>query len=68
MDTSMTNSIVGTATALATQKNSDALNIHMLKKAIDIQANAAATLIQAIPQMPTLATSGSLGTKLNTFA
>ena len=68
MDTSMTNNIVGTATALATQKNSDALNIHMLKKAIDIQANAAATLIQALPQVPTLATSGNLGTQLNTYA
>lgn len=68
MDTAFTNSIVGTATAMATRSNSDALNVLVLKKALDIQANAAATLIQAIPQPPALAASGNLGTKLNTFA
>jgi hypothetical protein len=68
MDTSMTNSIVGTATALASRKDSDALNVRVLKKALDIQADAAATLIQAIPQPPALATSGSVGTKLHAVA
>ena len=68
MDISMTNRIVSTATAQASQSTSDAINIRVLKKAIDIQANAAATLIQAIPQVPTLATSGNLGTQLNTYA
>ena len=32
------------------------------------QAAAAVTLINAIPKPPTLATEGSLGTKINTFA
>ena len=72
MDTSMTNGIVSTATALATQKNSDALNIRVLKKAIDIQSSTAMAMINALPQPPqvqtALATSGNLGTKLNTFA
>ena len=33
MDTALTNSIVGTATALASRKDSDALNVRVLKKA-----------------------------------
>ena len=67
MDISATNAIVNTATAQASRTNSDAVNINVLKKALDLQANAAATLLQALPQ-PALASSGSLGTQLNTFA
>jgi hypothetical protein len=40
----------------------------MLKKAQDIQASSASTLIQALPQPAALATSGSLGRYVNTFA
>ena len=72
MDTSMTNSIVSTATAMASKSSSDALNIRVLKKAIDIQSDTAMTLLNALPQPPqvqtALATSGNLGTQLNTFA
>ena len=39
----------------------------VLKRAIDMQAASAAQLIQALPQ-PALATSGSVGTQLDTFA
>lgn len=39
----------------------------VLKKALDLQASSAATLIQSLPQ-PALATSGTVGTKVNTFA
>lgn len=67
MDVALSNSIVSTATALASRENSDALNIRVLKKALDIQASSAATLLQALPQPP-LATSGTLGTQVNTFA
>jgi hypothetical protein len=71
MDTALTNSIVSTATSLASSKNSDALNMHVLKKALNIQANTAATLLEAVPQLPqqpALATSGTLGTKLHAIA
>ena len=72
MDTSMTNSIVSTATAMASKSSSDALNIRVLKKAIDIQSDTAMALISSLPQPPqvqtALATSGNLGTQLNTFA
>jgi len=70
MDVGLTNSIVSTSTALASRQTSDAINITVLKKALDVQASAAATLLQALPQ-PALATSGTLGTlgtQVNTFA
>lgn len=58
---------VQAATAAASSSTSDALNIAVLRKALDAQASTAAALIQALPQ-PQLATSGSLGTQLNTYA
>ena len=67
MDTALTNRIVNTATALASAKTSDAVNVTVLKKAIDMQEVTTATLLQALPQ-PQLATSGTLGTQVNTFA
>ena len=71
MDVSLANSIVSTATAMASAKTSDAVNITMLKKALDMQEATAATMIDAMAQsvpQPQLATSGTLGTQLNTFA
>jgi hypothetical protein len=58
---------VQSASAAAQGQTSDALNILVLKKALDAQA-AAAALIQALPQSLPLATEGSLGTQVNTFA
>ena len=71
MDVALTNSIVNTATALASAKTSDALNMVVLKKALDMQAVSAATMLDAMQQSmppPALATSGALGTQVNTFA
>ena len=71
MDVALTNSIVSTATNLASAKASDALNMVVLKKALDMQAVSAATLLDAMQQsmpQPQLATSGTLGTNVNTFA
>jgi len=67
MDVSLSQSIVSTAAGMASQKTSDAVNVAVLKKAIDIQQSSAEQLLQALPQPP-LATSGSLGTQVNTFA
>ena len=41
--------------------------VSVLNKALNLQAASAAQLIQALPQ-PALATSGSLGTQINTYA
>lgn len=73
MDVALANSIVSTATTLASAKTSDALNMVVLKKALDIQAVSAATMLDAMQQsmpqqQPSLATTGTLGTQLNTFA
>lgn len=58
-------SAVQSATAAAQGQTADAVNILVLKKALDTQASSAAALLQALPQP---ATQGSLGTQLNTFA
>ncbi len=67
MDVALTQSIVNTATALASAKTSDAVNVAVLKQAMNMQEATAATLLEALPQ-PALATSGTLGTQVNTFA
>lgn len=71
MDVALTNSIINTATALASAKTSDAVNVTMLKKALDMQEATATTMIDAMQQsmpQPALTTSGTLGTQVNTFA
>lgn len=40
----------------------------VLKKALDMQAAGAIELLNALPRQPALATQGSLGRNLNTFA
>jgi Putative motility protein len=44
-----------------------AVSVSVMKKALDVQAAAATQLIASLPQ-PALATSGTVGTKVNTFA
>ena len=46
----------------------DAVNLLVLRKALDTQAAGALALINAIPPQPTLASSGPLGTQVNTYA
>jgi hypothetical protein len=59
---------VQAASAAAQGDTADAVNMLVLKKALNQQASAAAALIEALPTPPSLATSGSVGTRLNTFA
>lgn len=58
---------VQAASAAAQASNSDAVNMLVLKKALNAQASSAQQLLQALPQPP-LATQGSVGTRVNTFA
>jgi hypothetical protein len=60
-------SSVQAATSAAQSDTADTVNILVLKKALDMQATTAMTLLQTLPQPP-LATVGSVGTKVNTFA
>ncbi len=50
---------------LGTVQGSAAVSV--LKKALNLQASTAAKLIESLPQPP-LATSGAVGTRVNTFA
>ena len=62
---------VQSATAAAQAPTSDSLNIRVLKKALDVQESNAQTLLDALPQpapAPALATEGTQGTPLNTYA
>ena len=68
MDVGLSQSLVNAATAMASQKTSDAVNMTVLKKALDIQKSSAAQMLEALPQPQQLATSGSLGTQVNTYA
>ncbi|HNW63114.1 MAG TPA: putative motility protein [Piscinibacter sp.] len=44
-----------------------AASVLVLKKALDMQSSSATQLMASLPQ-PALATSGTLGTQVNTFA
>ncbi|MDR7268699.1 hypothetical protein J2X20_001328 [Pelomonas saccharophila] len=49
-------------------ETADAVNLLVLRKALDIQADGALALLSALPQQPALATEGSLGRHLNVYA
>lgn len=61
-------SAVQAASSLEAGTVQSAVAIKVLKTSLDQQAASAAQLIDAIPQPPALATSGSVGTRLNTVA
>ena len=63
MDISPT-ALVHTSTQTQQSQVAQAAQILVLKKAMDIQASGALTLLQSLP----LATSGNLGTQVNTMA
>lgn len=66
MNISSTSSVQA-ATSAAQSDNADTVNIIVLKKALDMQAASAMTMLQALPQ-PALAAEGTVGTRVNTFA
>ncbi|RYG99532.1 MAG: putative motility protein [Alphaproteobacteria bacterium] len=59
---------VSTAASQAQGETADAVNLLVLRKALDIQAEGALALLSALPQQPALATEGSLGRNVNTYA
>lgn len=66
---SLTNDMsVSAAASAAESSTAGDVQMMVLNKALNSQTAAAITLIRAVPQEPTLATEGSLGTKVNTFA
>ena len=59
---------VQSATAATQAAGAGEAQILVLKKAMDQQAVNAAAMIQSLPKPQPLATSGSVGRTLNTFA
>lgn len=60
------NSISNLATSMSQTKKADAIDVAVLKKAMDMQAENAAQLIQALPPAPSN-NPPHLGQKVNTF-
>ncbi|MDE2076960.1 MAG: putative motility protein [Burkholderiales bacterium] len=54
--------------AVSSAQPSDGVQLLLLRKALQSQAQTAATMLQALPQQPKLATEGSIGTHINTYA
>lgn len=63
----VTSSAVSGASSSTPGSVQGAASVLVLKKALDMQAASATRLIESLPQ-PALASSGTLGTKLNTYA
>ena len=59
--------LVNNASAAASGSVQASAALSVLKKSMEAQQNAAAQLIAALPQ-PALATSGGVGTRVNTYA
>jgi hypothetical protein len=65
----MSMSIDPTVASSASQSSSaGSVQVSVLKKAIDLQANAVLELLQSAVPPPALASDGNVGTQLNTHA
>lgn len=64
---SVSAAVVNNASSAGTGTVQSTAAISVLKKAMDAQASTANQLIQSLPQ-PALATSGAVGTQVNTYA
>lgn len=60
--------IASISTQLQQNKVAESAQLLVLKKAMDIEASSALALLQAVPGNLPLASSGHLGTKVNTTA
>lgn len=67
MDLSNT-ALVNNASSSATGSVQASAQIFVLRKAMDLQAQGALELLNSVPPPPALASSGSLGTRLNVYA
>lgn len=61
-------SIASEFTQIPQSQVAESAQLLVLKKAMDIEASSALALFQAVPGNLPLATSGNLGTKVNTTA
>ena len=65
----LTTLAVNPAAVTATQGSpAEAAQLLVLRKAMDMQSSSAAAMIEALPRPAALASSGSLGRNVNTYA
>lgn len=67
MDMSV-NSAIDSALMMQQAKTSQDQQMLVLKKALEAESSTALQLIQSVAPTPTLASEGTLGTRINTFA
>lgn len=67
MDTAV-NAAVGSALSLQQFNQSQDVQTSLLKRSLDDQSSHMAQLMESIDMAPVPATSGSLGTQINTYA
>lgn len=60
--------IISMSTQLQSAQLAQAVQISVLKRALDMQGNAVQTLLQPVTGSLPLTTSGSVGTRLNVLA
>ena len=60
--------LVNAVTQMQQSQVTQTAQLLVLKKALDMQASGALALLQALPTNLPLATSGTLGTQVNTLA
>jgi len=53
--------------ALAQAGTDNAVQLRMLRQAMDLQQAAVTQLVDAVPRNPPLATTGHVGTRVNTY-
>ncbi len=61
-------SIASASSQIAQQRTAQQAEVLVLKKAMEVQEAGALALLQALPPVPQLATEGTLGTQVNTYA
>ncbi len=62
------NAIANLATQLANTRNLQAVSLALLKKALDIEKNSAAIMLQALESAPGAAVTSSIGGNIDTYA
>ncbi|MGN8159032.1 putative motility protein [Salinisphaera sp. RV14] len=68
MDAGSVNSTVSTAMALQQSNQNQSVQTNLLRKSLDSQASQMSQLMSSLETQPALATTGSVGTQINTYA
>ncbi|HET7314200.1 putative motility protein [Salinisphaera sp.] len=68
MDAGSVNSTVSTALALQQHNQNQDVQANLLRKSLDSQASQMSQLMSSLETQPALATTGSVGTQINTYA